>query len=526
MPLARCLRTIGIIKEELIEGLFSPPKAKLIITSFAVFLKLKAYLFCLKSMKEEKSLQNQLIARFVLNANYEQVGPANIDQLKKHLLDALGSLYHATTKPAIHKLVQQLKTLGEGGACQVPLIGRLPYDRAAQLYTALIRYPDFMDNYMGKEATCHPSDNIGALLAATQFRPTTGKEFLTAMAIAYQLECRLVNEIPVMIEGIDHTLLLGYSMSAGISRLLGLNEEQTAHALGITGTSISPMVTSRASYTYEWKGFASSMDALDCTNICFLAREGMTGPIAIFEGPKGFKEVFGMELDYDWTKETFELIPRCVLKEYNSEVHSQAVLEAVDELRKRGGFTADDIEKIDVTTFLTAYHIIGSGSYGDRKIVDTKEQADHSLFYQVAVLLLDGEIYPGQYEPARINRADVQELLQKVFVHTGFPLHEPLKIAGMLDPYTWNYPDKMPSKVKIHLKNGDTLEAERDDYYGFFTRPFSWEATIAKFRRLSGDVLSSEQQDRVIDVVRHLDKQEHIQNLIDLLQPHHRTNQQ
>jgi 2-methylcitrate dehydratase len=89
-----------------------------------------------------------------------------------------------------------------------------------------------------------------------------------------------------MKEGIDHTLLLGYSMTAGVARLLGLTKKQTAHALGITGCSISPMVTSRASYTYEWKGFASSMDALDCLNITFVAREDMTGPVAILKGTK------------------------------------------------------------------------------------------------------------------------------------------------------------------------------------------------------------------------------------------------
>jgi 2-methylcitrate dehydratase len=320
-----------------------------------------------------------------------------------------------------------------------------------------------------------------------------------------------------MVEGIDHTLLLGYSITAGLARLLGLTEEQTAHALGITGTSISPMVTSRASYTYEWKGFASSMDALDCMNICFLAQQGMTGPVASFEGPKGFEEVFGMKLDYDWSKETFELIERCVLKKYNAEVHAQAVLETLDGLWQRGGFNVAEIEKIDITTFLTAYHIIGSGSYGDRKQVDTKEQADHSLFYQAAVLLLDGEVYPEQYEPERIPRSDVQEMLKKVFVHTGFPLHEPMKVAGLLDPYTWSYPDKMKSKVAIHLKNGETLEAEQDDYYGFFTRPFSWEYTIQKFRRLSNDVLSAEAQEQLIRLVRHLEEAPDLSALIELL---------
>jgi 2-methylcitrate dehydratase len=465
----------------------------------------------------DKELENFKLARFALSADYEAIGAVNIDQLKRHLLDALGSLIRASTKPTVHKLLRQLQVMGEGGPCKVPLTGNLPYDRAAQLYTALIRYLDFMDNFMGKEATCHPSDNIGPLLAAAQFRPTSGRDFLAAMAVAYQIECRLVLEIPVMKEGIDHTLLLGYSMTAGIARLLGLNLEQTAHALGITGSSISPMVASRAAYTYEWKGFASSIDALDCMNIAFLAREGLTGPIASFEGPKGFDEVFGMKLDYDWEHETFELIQKCVLKKYNVEVHSQATLEAIDELKKAHNFDAADIESISLTTFLTAYHIIGSGAYGDRQIVESKEQADHSLFYAAAVLLLDGQIYPEQYEPERITRRDVQDLLHKVKVSTGFPLHEPLMVAGLLDSYTLAYPDKMKTKVEIELKNGKTLTREQEDYHGFFTRPFTWEDTIQKFRRLSAGVVTAETQQQVIDVVKDLENQPEMSVLIDLL---------
>jgi 2-methylcitrate dehydratase len=465
----------------------------------------------------ENELQNFKIARFALNSTFDDIGAENIDQLKKHLLDALGSMIHATTRPAIYKLIRQMQVMGEGGKCKVPLIEQLPYDRAAQLYTALIRYPDFMDNFMGKEATCHPSDNIGPLLAASQFKPTSGKDFLAALAVAYQIECRLVLEIPVMKEGIDHTLLLGYSITAGLAKILGLNEEQTANALGITGSSISPMVTSRASYTYEWKGFASSIDAFDCMGIALLAREGMTGPIAIFEGPKGFDEVFGMKLDYDWSKETFELIHKCVLKRYNVEVHAQATMEAVDELKKQNNFAVADIERIDLTTFLTAYHIIGSGAYGDRQIVETKEQADHSLFYAAAVLLLDGEIYPEQYEPERISRQDVQELLRKVSVNTGFPLHKPLVIAGVLDPYTIAYPDKMKTKVKIDLKNGETLTREKEDYYGFFTRPFSWEDTIRKFKRLATGVIDEGMQEQIIAIVRGLEYQTDMSALTGLL---------
>src|SRR3954469_18197179 len=148
-----------------------------------------------------KPYQTLQIARFALGARYETVPESTIDQLKKHLLDALGSMLHATTRPSIQKLVKQLTVLGTGGPCTVPLLGKLPYDRAAQLFTALIRYPDFMDNFLGKEATCHPADNIGALLAAAQMVNASGKDLLLAIAIAYEIECRLVEEVPVMMKG-------------------------------------------------------------------------------------------------------------------------------------------------------------------------------------------------------------------------------------------------------------------------------------------------------------------------------------
>ncbi|HYV54372.1 MAG TPA: hypothetical protein VE933_07305, partial [Chitinophagaceae bacterium] len=158
-----------------------------------------------------------------------------------------------------------------------------------------------------------------------------------------------------------------------------------------------------------------------------------------------------------------------------------------------------------------------SGAYGDRKKVETKEQADHSLFYLAAVALLDGDIFPAQFEPERIRRKDVQELLQKVNVKTGFPLHKPMKLAGMLDPYTEAYPDKMRTKVEIVLNNGKTLTCEKEDYHGFFTRPFSWEFTIEKFNRLTQDVVAEKNRQQIITTIQNLEKEASMDKLINML---------
>jgi 2-methylcitrate dehydratase len=336
------------------------------------------------------------------------------------------------------------------------------------------------------------------------------------MALGYEIECRLIEEVPVMIKGFDHTLLLAYSLTAALSKTLSLTEEQTAHALGIAGCSFNPLVTSRASYTFEWKGLASSFVAAGCMNIVLLAKEGLTGPISVFEGPKGFKEVYDMELKYDWNKEDFGLIRKCILKGFNAEVHTQSILEAVTELRKENAVDINDIKEIDITTFLTAFHIVGGGEYGDRKNVHSKEQADHSIPYLVAAALLDGQVLPEQLLPERIQKDDVQQLLKKVNVHTSSPIHRPLKVAGLLDPYTEAYPEKLSAKVVIKQHDGKKFSKEKEDYFGFHTRPFEWQDIENKFRKLSQHTIDEATQEKIMQVVRDLENRQ-MDQLVDLL---------
>jgi 2-methylcitrate dehydratase len=448
-----------------------------------------------------KKYQTEQIADFVQSLSFGYLASDITDQLKRHLLDAMGSLIYAQTSPTILKLANQIRMLQSGGTCEGPMLGFLPVDRAGQWYTALIRYPDFMDNFIGKEATCHPSDNIGPLLAAAQHLKLDGRDFLLAMAIGYSIECNLVEDLPVMIKGFDHTVLYAYSVTAALSKLFNLSAPQTAHALGMAGSSYLPLVTSRASYTYEWKGLASSMVALGCLNIVLMARENLTGPISVFEGPKGIAQAMSMKLDHHWKSEDLNIIRRCVMKSYNAEVHCQSSLEAAEDLSWEFKIDAGQIKSIDITTFLTAYHIVGGGVYGDRKEVYSKEQADHSLPYVIAVLLLDGEVYPEQFTEERINRADVQNLLKKVKVDTVSPLHKPLPFAGILDPYTDAYPEKLKTKLVIEMQNGQKFTREKNDYHGFYTRPLSWEDTAGKFRKLTGTLMEEENQEKIINTI-------------------------
>jgi 2-methylcitrate dehydratase len=314
--------------------------------------------------------------------------------------------------------------------------------------------------------------------------------------------------MPLMAKGIDHTALLAMSVTSALGKLLSLTEEQAAHAIGIAGSTFNTTVTTRASYTYEWKGFASSLVALGCTNIVLLAKEGVTGPVTYFEGPMGFKEEFGMDPVFDCAPGDFSRIKKCILKSYNAEVHTQPAIEAMLELREQYGIQPADVEEITATTFLTAFHIVGGGKYGSRKTVQTKEQADHSLPYLLAVALLDGEVKPPQLLPERIRRADVQALLQKVQVSTALPVKTPRKIVEKIDPYTAPYPEKMDTKICVKLKDGKEHCIKKEDYKGFYTRPLGWDDVIAKFHRLGESSMEADGRNEIIRIVQNLENED------------------
>jgi 2-methylcitrate dehydratase len=116
----------------------------------------------------------------------------------------------------------------------------------------------------------------------------------------------------------------------------------------------------------------------------------------------------------------------------------------------------------------------------------------------------------------RIGRRDVQELLHKVNVHTKSPIHKPLVIAGLLDPYTEAYPDKLYAKVIVTFNDNREISLVKSDFHGFYTRPFDWTDVENKFRRLSRGALSSFDQERLIRYCTDLEN-ESVPEVVQLL---------
>jgi len=151
------------------------------------------------------------------------------------------------------------------------------------------------------------------------------------------------------------------------------------------------------------------------------------------------------------------------------------------------------VRDVRLKTFRVAYQIIGGGEEGDKRTVRSKEEADHSLPYMLAVALLDGEVQPEQYAPERIAARDVQELLRRVVITPDQALSE-------------RFPQRIPAVLEVELNDGTILRAARDDYHGFHTNPFDWATARQKFDRVTRAFLSKTAADRIAEVIAKLDE--------------------
>ncbi|MGH2345614.1 MAG: hypothetical protein ACRDG4_10345, partial [Chloroflexota bacterium] len=187
-----------------------------------------------------------------------------------------------------------------------------------------------------------------------------------------------------------------------------------------------------------------------------------------------------------------DIVQRTILKRYNAEIHSQSALEGILELRRDHHIDPSHVTRIDLDIFDVAYNIIGGGEEGNKQVVRTKEEADHSLPYLLAAALLDGEVGPAQYRPERIVREDVQALLRLVTVRPDPAL-------------SGRFPKEMPCRLAITLDDGRILRREKTDYEGFVSRPMRWETTAAKFERLAAPYTDRESRRALVEAVSQLD---------------------
>jgi 2-methylcitrate dehydratase len=238
-------------------------------------------------------------------------------------------------------------------------------------------------------------------------------------------------------------------------------------------------------------------------NALFLARRGVEGPLQVIEGPNGIDNLLHMQIRIDWDKQGYEGVLESTIKKYNSMIHTQSAVHCMGELVRQNKLDPGKVVSIEADVIRIAYDFAGGGLYGVDKVIRTKEQADHSLPYLLAVALLDGDVMPAQFGPDRIVRADVQQLLKKVSVRPD-------------QEFTDQYPAKMPAKITVRLQDGKVIEHEVQDFPGLASHPFTWEDSVEKFDRLVTGRVDGGLSREIKDAVRSLENIQ-VRDLMQLL---------
>jgi len=447
--------------------------------------------------------QVEALARYAARAKFEDLSAESRKQLPVHILDSLGCCIAALGAGPVQACREQVAEFGGTGPSTLIGGGKANPIYAAFWHTALVRYVDFMDNFLAQNETCHTADNFGVALTIADYVGGSGRDLMLGVALGYTVQSRFVDHANFMTRGFDHTAQLAFSHNAAAGRLLGLSEQQIGHAMAMAAVSDASFAVVRAKPLSQWKGLASAQAALGAMNTLFLARRGVEGPLQVIEGPLGIDHLLGMKIDIEWDKQGYEGVTESTIKKYNSMIHTQSAVHCMVELTRQKKLDPNRIVSIEGEVFQLAFDFAGGGLYGVDKVIRTKEQADHSLPYLLSVALIDGEVTPAQFQPDRIVKPDVQALLKKVSIRPN-------------DEFTAQYPRKMPAKITIGLQDGTVIEHQVQDYPGLASHPFTWEESVKKFDTLAAGRVDAGLSREIKDAVLSLESIQ-VRDLVNLL---------
>ncbi len=431
------------------------------------------------------TLVEQLSA-YAAALRYEDLPPEVVQQAKRLIVDTVGcALGGYASEPA--KIAREIAgTVTSSTPATVIGSGqRSSLDLATFANGVMIRFLDFNDGYTSTGESGHPSDSIAAVLTIAEALGRSGKDVITVTVLAYEVFCRICDAVDLKPLGFDHVTVGGMASTAAAARLFGLSEKEIAQAFNLGIAPNIALYQTRIGHVSMWKGCAYANASRNAVFAAMLASRGMSGPTPIFEGVGGyFKAV---------TRAPFELsglggrgqpykIMECSIKRYPLGQYSQTVVQAALELRAKIG-SVDEIAEIRIETVTAAVRLMAGDP--EKWTPATRETADHSMPYTVAVALMYGGVEAHHFDDKYLRDPALLALAQRVKV----------EVSAEADL-------RMPEAMRCHFtlvtKAGVTHAALVDYHKGHYKNPLSDAEIEGKFRPLAAQVLGAAQTDRLL----------------------------
>ena len=444
------------------------------------------------------------LSEYAESISYSDLGDDIVLEAKKRVLDSLGCAIGAFAEGPVRIARRVAESNAQGGSSTIlGLETKTSPDLATFVNGLMVRYFDYNDTYLSKEPA-HPSDNISACLAVGEREGSSGKDLLTAIVLAYEVQCRLCDAADIRHRGWDHVCYGLVSSALAAGKIMGLPRQKLTHSVNISLNAHIAMRQVRAGELSEWKGASFANAARNAVFSTMLAAQGMTGPSPIFEGEMGFfKQVSGpFELDtsgFGGGKNRFKL-GETYIKYFPAEYHAQSAIWAALQAR-RGFGSPDEIISVEVETQEAGYTILSKDK--EKWAPSTKETADHSMPYMVGMALLQGKVDNSTYSARNLSDRRVRSFLKKISVKEDRALTE-------------MYPKHIANRVTLRLKDGRTLTEQVDDPKGHPNNPMTREEVEAKFARLTKRFLKESEARSITEFVWNIERQRRVAALPEL----------
>jgi 2-methylcitrate dehydratase len=359
---------------------------------------------------------------------------------------------------------------------------------AAFANTIMVRTWDWNDGMLAKGGG-HPSDMVCGILAAGEQAHASGLEVLAAMTLSYEVLGALGNAAPVRDRGWDQGTFMGVATALGVGRLLGLREEQLANAVSLALVPNIPLRVSRTGKLSMWKGCATAAAVRNAAFAVLLAREGMTGPDEPFEGRTAlWTQVTGpFEVSLPAHPGGGRVVQLSHLKRFPAETHSQALLGFVPRIL--AWTRVDEIASIEIEIYWQAWHEIGSDP--TRWDPRTRETADHSLPYLLAVALVDGDVTLDSFRPERYLDPALRPLMRRISIR------ENPEYTAMFRPEGAGIAGEPRARIAVRRRDGATLAEEVTYPKGHSKNPMTDADIDAKLDATCRGVVSADCRERI-----------------------------
>ena len=452
----------------------------------------------------ESSVARQL-ARYALGLKYELVPEDAMHQVKRSVLDTLGCVVGAYEAPGRLVCEATAKELGGPEEATVFCSGmRTSVLNATLVNTFLVRFLDYNDSGGGG----HNSDCFGSLFAVAERKKASGKDFMMSAVVSYELGGRFRDACGGGLEGLEDKGWLGevrggITMPPAIGRLMGLNEEQIANAIGNTASHSLPLLildTHHEENTMA-KNLRFGAVCYDAILSCTLAKHGFTAPLRVVEGEGGMNEVLmhkEMEIHklVDFSGWRLRRVRHKYLPaNYVTQGHVALTLDLVIEHNLK----PEDITAVKIT--VGTREKLHAADHPAKKYPRNGESADHSAHFANAIVIKERALGPDQYLPEKFIDPVVLDLIEKITV---------------VDDPKWP-PSTYASTSEITTKDGRHLKKHCVVPKGHFDDPLTDAEIEDKVRKMMLKHLPESQIKKIIDMVWNLEKVDDIGKLIALM---------